>query len=644
MGWARACLLSSLVAASLASLSPGPAILTILSAWILTGGHRTLYLVWHTGRRDTVVISRFLHILYKTGLAKWRDQAVGDLFLLTAARLPDKTMMIMAGAEGEQGRMTFREGRDLACRVASFFDQAGLRKGDKVALVLENRLDYCCYWLGLSMLGVVPALVNNNLRQQSLLHTLTVAECKAVVFSLQTEAAVLEITPQLPAGTQLFCADRGAGQGGAQLPDLLAAQPASPPHSKQAGYNDPLVYIYTSGTTGMPKAAVVKHSRYLFAVYALFCGTLLTEDDVIYSPLPMYHTAAGAMITGQAVCEGVTVVTRPKFSASKWWADCCEHGVTCAQYIGEIARYLYASPVGPLDTQHNVRMMFGNGMRPQLWQKFVDRFHIPRICEYYGSTEGNCSCSNLTGEKVGAVGFVSVLFPFILPLGIVRVDGESGEPVRDGGTGLAVVCGPDEPGELVGKIEPGHPVRDFHGYADNTSTNKKILKDVYSKGDLYFRSGDILVMDEFGWLYFKDRAGDTFRWKGENVSTLEVEATLSQLIGLRDCVVYGVEIPGTEGRAGMAAIPDPERKVEAATLYSSLQHRLPAYARPLFLRFVTKLDFTGTYKPKKKALQAEGFNVEQVVDEVFMLDSKTNTYTPLTLETYTNILNGNIRF
>jgi len=294
---------------------------------------------------------------------------------------------------------------------------------------------------------------------------------------------------------------------------------------------------------------------------------LAVEQDVLYSALPMYHTAGAAVCFGNVLTEGLSLVSRRKFSAKHFWKDCTAHSVTCAQYIGEIARYLYATPECPEEKMHTVRMMFGNGLRPQIWQKFVDRFNIKQINEFYGSTEGNCSVGNFS-NKVGAVGFISVLFPFLLPLGLVKVDEETREPLRTE-DGLCIPCEFGEAGELVGRIDRGHPVRDFQGYADKEATKKKLMKDVWRKGDMCFRSGDILVMDELGWLYFKDRAGDTFRWKGENVSTMEVEATVSAVVGLRDCVVYGVEIPGTEGRAGMVAIPDPERKVDVEKLYEA---------------------------------------------------------------------------
>jgi len=634
-------ILAAVLATLLQTFSCSLALGVTLILWYLLGGKYTLYLTYHTLERDGRTAARFIHLLWVNLNAKWRNQSVGDLFLKTAARIPDKTMMILCHENGDD-KMTFKECKEMACQVANYFLQQGYKKGDVVGIVMENRIDYCCYWIGLSMIGVVPALVNSNLRQQSLLHTLTVAKCRAVIFSSELAQAISEIQPKLTDGMGVFSVDKTPLEGVESLPNVLKNISTDVIKEKYAGYNDPLIYIYTSGTTGLPKAAILKHSRFLFAVYALFTMTLVRETDNIYSPLPMYHTAAGAMITGNAMCEGITMVTRKKFSASQFWKDCIKHKVTCAQYIGEIARYLYATPESPYEKQHSIRMMFGNGLRPQIWQQFVDRFKIKQVCEFYGSTEGNCSVGNFS-NKVGAVGFISRLFPFLLPLGIIKVDEDTGEPLR-GSDGLAIPCAYGEPGELVGRIDKGHPVRDYHGYADDSSTKKKVMKDVWKKGDMCFRSGDILVMDELGWLYFKDRAGDTFRWKGENVSTMEVEATVSQVIGLRDCVVYGVEIPGTEGRAGMAAIPDPERKVDVEKMYAGMADKLPAYARPIFLRFVDEIDLTATFKLKKRDLQREGFNPEKVTDQLFMMDSKNKTYSPLTQEQYNNIVNGNTRF
>ena len=314
--------------------------------------------------------------------------------------------------------------------------------------------------------------------------------------------------------------------------------------------------------------------------------------------------------------------------------------VTVAQYIGEMCRYLINSPASPQDTQHHVRLMFGNGLRADIWRDFVQRFNIPNISEFYGSTEGNSNIINYD-NTVGAVGFVPVLFSSIMPLGLIRVD-EEGIPVRDPRTGLCIRCPVGEPGEFVGVIQTNHPVREFSGYSDSASTNKKILSNVWKQGDICFRSGDILVCDKFGYYYFKDRKGDTFRWKGENVSTAEVESVVSRLTGHCDVVVYGVRVPGCEGRVGMAAIASCE-ELDLEDLAQGIVKKLPNYARPFFVRLSSQLDMTGTFKLKKRDLQAQGFGPD-IEDDLYFLDVKEMKYVPLTSELRDKITSGEVRF
>ncbi|ROT69516.1 Long-chain fatty acid transport protein 4 [Penaeus vannamei] len=423
----------------------------------------------------------------------------------------------------------------------------------------------------LRQIGCVPALINFHLRQEPLKHCIRVAKrCKAIVVGAELQDELATVLDE----------------------DDLKALPL-----EAVGFVDDMVYIYTSGTTGLPKAAVIKHSRAYFAALGMgiMVGVQTSCKDgqaVLYDALPLYHTAGGIIGVGQALFLGVSVVLRKKFSASAFWAECCRYKCTAAQYIGEICRYLYNLPPKPEDTQHNVRIMFGNGLRPTLWDDFQKRFAIPTISEFYGSTEGNANIINIDGRK-GAVGFVSVLFPSVYPVALLKVDQDTGEILR-GPDGLCIRCQPGEAGEFVGKIVRGDPVRDFHGYADETASKKKVVRDVFRKGDAAFLSGDILVMDEEGYLYFKDRTGDTYRWKGENVSTAEVESIVSGAVGNADVVVYGVEVPGAEGRAGMAAV---ERKddqdLDLTALYAALESSLAAYARPLFVRWASALERTG---------------------------------------------------
>jgi solute carrier family 27 fatty acid transporter 1/4 len=287
-------------------------------------------------------------------------------------------------------------------------------------------------------------------------------------------------------------------------------------------------------------------------------------------------------------------------------------------------------------------MVFGNGLRPQIWNQFVKRFNIPHVCEFYGATEGNANIVNID-NAVGAIGFVSRIIPSVYPISIIRADQDTGEPLR-GSNGLCVLCKPNEPGVFVGKIIPNNPSRAYLGYVDKNASDKKVVRDVFHKGDSAFLSGDILIADERGNLFFVDRTGDTFRWKGENCSTTEIEAQVSNEAGYRDTVVYGVEIPNVEGRAGMAAISDPEKSLSLKELGENLQKALPSYAKPQFIRILEKIDMTGTCKLKKVDLQKETFNPNVITDKLYFLNCKTNSYELLTPEIYEKILTHEIRF
>ena len=347
------------------------------------------------------------------------------------------------------------------------------------------------------------------------------------------------------------------------------------------------------------------------------------------------------MGTNQCLIWGDSMVIRSKFSASRFWDDCIKYNCNMAQYIGEICRYLMAQPPKAVDTQHKVRFIFGNGLRPELWGEFVRRFNIKNVGEFYGSTEGNANIINNT-NKEGACGFISQILPRIYPVALIKVHDKTYEPVR-GTDGLCVRAGPGECGEFVGKIIVNDASRAFDGYVDQEATQSKIIKDVYVKGDAAFLSGDILRMDDYGYVYFKDRTGDTFKWKGENVSTMEVEAIISNVLKLRDCVVYGVDIPGCEGKAGMVAILDPEKCINLNDFFVQVKHLLPFYSIPVFVRIVDQLEATGTYKLPKAFLQNQGFNPEVVKDPLFFLDSKKNEYTRMDNDLYHSIVSGKIR-
>ncbi|XP_073846334.1 fatty acid transport protein 2 isoform X2 [Musca autumnalis] len=620
-----------------------PALLVALLVILLTKpGWRWFYIAGATAKRDFTALFAYIKLLHLIKKYEKKNMTIADIFHANVSKNPDKLVIV-----SETQSWTFRQLNEYSNRIANVFHSHGYKKGDVVALLMENRAEFVGTWLGLSKIGVITPLINTNLRGPSLLHSITVAKCSALIYGESFTEAVEFILKDLPSNIALYQYNnelRAPVSGTAKdLATLLdaACKDKLPASAESPSHHDKLVYIYTSGTTGLPKAAVISHSRYLFIAAGIHFTLRFQQKDVFYTPLPLYHTAGGIMSMGQGILFGSTVAIRKKFSASGYFADCVKFNATVAHYIGEMARYILATPPSENDRKHRVRLVFGNGLRPQIWPQFVERFGIKQVGEFYGATEGNANIMN-HDNTVGAIGFVSRILPQVYPISIIRADPDTGEPIR-GPDGLCQLCKPNEPGVFIGKIIKGNPSREFLGYVDEKASAKKVVCDVFKKGDMAFISGDVLVADEKGYLYFKDRTGDTFRWKGENVSTSEVEAQVSNVAGYKDTVVYGVTIPNTEGRAGMAAIYDPERQVDLDKFSENLAKVLPAYARPLFLRFLTKVDLTGTFKLRKVDLQKEGYD-PNVISDVMYYQTPKGKYELLTKEIYAKICNNEMRF
>ncbi|XP_055543371.1 long-chain fatty acid transport protein 4 [Wyeomyia smithii] len=620
-----------------------PALLIALLAILIASGKwRWLYIAAVTVPRDFTALTRYIKLLRLVKKCSRENASVADIFAEYVAKQPDKACYIFEGKE-----WTFREISDYSNRVANVFHTHGYKHGDVVGLLLENRPEFVATWLGLSKLGVIIPLINHNLRKNALIHSITVAKCNAVLYGESLAEAVSEISESLPSSTALYQINDAPQQtvlpNSKDMTTLLQSASKELPTTgvKKPDHHDRLVYIYTSGTTGLPKAAVITHARFVFITAAIHIVSGFRSDDIFYTPLPLYHTAGGMMSCGQALLFGATVVIRKKFSASQYFVDCQKYNCTVGQYIGEMCRYILATPPSAADKAHKIRLMFGNGLRPQIWSQFVERFNIPRVAEFYGATEGNANIVNIDNTP-GAIGFVSRIIPSVYPISIIRADPATGEPIR-GKDGLCQLCKPNEPGVFIGKIIANNPSRAFLGYVDKSASEKKIVRDIFRKGDSAFLSGDLLSADERGNLFFKDRTGDTYRWKGENVSTSEVEAEVSNAAGYRDTVVYGVEVPNVEGRAGMAAILDPERQVDLLKLAQTLKETLPSYARPLFVRLLTKVDMTGTFKLKKLDLQKEEFDPNVIDDALFYL-TPNGTYESLTKEVFEQIKRNEVRF
>ncbi|KAK3532592.1 hypothetical protein QTP86_025363 [Hemibagrus guttatus] len=614
-----------------------------LGLYLGSGGWRYLYVAVRTAKRD-------LHgvlVLLRVKLALLRHlrngSTIPSIFAQTVARHPDKPALVYE-ATGET--WTFSELDQLSNGVAHWALSQGWGSGDVVALLMESRPLQVALWLGLAKLGIEAALINFNLRRDSLMHCLSVSRARALIFGAELIDAVSEVSSSLSESMALFCTgdlslDHMTSLKAQPLDSLLASMPHHPPScTPSKGFSDRLFYIYTSGTTGLPKAAIVVHSRYYRMAAFGYYAFGMKKDDILYDCLPLYHSAGNIIGVGQCLINGLTVVVKKKFSASRFWEDCIKYNCTVVQYIGEICRYLLSQPVRPSERQHRVRLAVGNGLRPSVWEAFTQRFSIKQIGEFYGATECNCSIANMDG-KVGSCGFNSMILPNIYPIKLVKVNEETMELVRNK-DGLCVPCQPGEPGLLVGKINQQDPLRRFDGYANQDATKKKIAYNVFKKNDSAYLSGDVLVMDELGYMYFRDRGGDTFRWKGENVSTTEVEGTLSSLLGQTDVAVYGVAVPGVEGKAGMAAIADSTGSFNCESFLREVQKVLPPYARPVFLRISPQVDTTGTFKIQKTRLQKEGFNPRITADQLYFLNSRAGRYEVMTEEMCNALVEGRI--
>lgn len=621
-------------------------VLAVLGTVVAQHGRRLLNVV-RALPRDLWFLRLYARVLRVMKRFERENASVVGVLEERAQRTPDEPCFLF-----ESRTWTFKNVNDYSNRLARALQRVGVARGDILALVLDNCVEYVCVWLAAAKLGAVTALINRNLRDVPLAHTINAARTKVVLFGREYADGIDGVRGELRGVESFF--QFGGGSGGVEahwfrdiLPLMDKESTDKPVVDFTPKFDDPIMYIYTSGTTGLPKAAIITNAKVMgFPLGIMRACDLRPVRDVHYCPLPLYHAAAGACAASLALVHGVTVVLTPKFSASKFWADCVKYKATSAQYIGELCRFLVLSPESPYDRQHGVRVLLGNGMSPGIWRRVQERFGVLQIAELYGSTEGNILIVNVDG-KVGAIGFVPLLLPRSLwPLDVVRVDAETNEPIRDDLTGLCIPCNYGEPGMIIGKIRQNVIHSRFVGYLDRQATEKKILTDVFDLGDRYFLSGDLVVMDEMGYLYFKDRTGDTYRWKGENVSTAEVEAAMTRVLlpqGVREVAVYGVQVPGHEGRAGMAAIADPDRRADLRLLAEQLTKCLPAYERPVFLRVSDALPMTGTHKVSKVLLQREGFLDVPATDCVHVFDSRAGTYLPLSVALLENIRENKLR-
>ena len=535
-----------------------------------------------------------------------------------------------------------------ANRYAHALKAAGLKRGDSLSVMMENRIEFLALLIAANKLGIVAGLINTNLRERPLTHCITVIDSKKCVFGAEVLAAIEQVKGELPLkeGEDYFIVPEGDSATPNWAIDLnaLSAEQtdANPPDTADTTLGETAMYIFTSGTTGLPKAAVLSNRRYLAsAQLAGTAGLRCTTDDCLYICLPLYH-GTGLMIgAGSSFATGASMFVRRRFSASRFLPDIREHGCTCFIYVGELCRYLSNTPEQPDDHDSPLVTMMGNGLRPDVWLSFKKRFGIKRITEFYGASEGNVAFANLL-NKDRTIGMTAS------KVALVRYDVDSDEIVRDK-DGRCVEVAKGEAGLLLGHINPQAA---FEGYTDKEATEKKVLRDVLAEGDAWFNTGDLIREIDVGFslgyphYQFVDRTGDTFRWKSENVSTTEVSDIIGSFAGIELCNVYGVEVPGADGRAGMAAVSltTDSSELDMAGFAEYVGRELPPYARPVFVRVRSAMDLTGTFKMVKGDLKREGYDVTALADPVYVMKPGAKSYEPLDGEYLQTIQSGQAGF
>lgn len=553
----------------------------------------------------------------------------------------DKFGPNLAFIEGARS-WTYDEFDAYANQVARWALDAGLKRGDCVAIFVRNRLEYVALWFGLTKVGIIPALLNYQLASKALQHCVTITEAKFLIVDHEMSESYFGAKHGIPDVTTALSAF-GPIKDLKSFDAAIAKQKTErPPRQHREGIKagEQLLKMFTSGTTGLPKAAKVTHVRGQNYMRGFAAGAKCGSEDRMMMVLPMYHATGGLCGVGCALMKGGAVIVRPKFSASKFWEECSEYGATLFMYVGELCRFLLSAPPHPMERSHNIRFIIGNGLRPEVWPGFVSRFNIPNVIEFYGATEGNVSLINVRG-RVGAIGRVPGYLKHKFNIDVIEYDVDSGRNIR-GRDGLAVRTKPGVVGEMIGEIKEDEARFRFDGYENRAATEKKILRDVFKPGDRWFRTGDLVRRDKDGYYYFVDRVGDTYRWKAENVATNEVAGVLSGFPGIVQANVYGVVVPGHDGRAGMASIVT-DKDIDLKALFAHVTAELPHYARPVFLRLQQETDTTSTFKFKKTDLVKAGFNPDKISDPLFYAPPKGDTYVPLTAQTVTEIEDGEVR-
>ena len=588
--------------------------------------------MFSTIAREYKYIRFFVKLLGRSKkLDKNKSLTVPDMIEESIDKFPNNIAI-----EFEDKSYTYLDLDKESNQVANWAIKKGYKTGDVVALLMENKPEFIFIWLGLSKLGITIACLNNNIKSKSLAHCIQTSKSKSLILSSDLIDNYSSAEDLIDDQLSVYVSGDKV-QGFENIDDDNEKNTNRPNSSirKTLTNSESLFYIYTSGTTGLPKASNFSHQKFAVGSGLQMFSLNMKSTDKTYLVLPLYHATGGVVGLGSTLFAGGTVVLRKKFSVEKFWEDCAKYNVTVITYIGELFRYLISAPKNEFEKQHNIRGMYGNGLRPDVWKVVQDRFGINNIIEFYGASEGNVSLTNVD-SRFGSIGRIPPYAKNALPTKIVKFDVVNEKVVRNE-DGFCIECEDDEAGEVIGLI----PNEDkfsgkFEGYTDKEATEKKILKDVFEKGDQWFSSGDLLKRDKDGYYYFVDRIGDTFRWKSENVATSEVSEAISTFAGVKEANVYGVLVPGEDGRAGMASIV-PGEEFSINGLYEHLSQHLPKYSIPVFIRISKEIEVTGTFKYKKTDLVKDGFDPSVVKDQMYYASTSENDYIDLDVNVFKKI-------
>lgn len=540
----------------------------------------------------------------------------------------------------------YREMNEWVNQIAHYFLSIGIKKGDCIAIMIENRPELLATVLASAKIGAISAMINTGQKGKVLAHSIDIVNPKLMIVGEECLQAYEAVRAQndLNDKQHLYFADTNTLTDPGQCPEnwlnlatcISCCEQTNLEQTQQIYSEDPCFYIYTSGTTGLPKAVIFNHGRFM-KLYGTFgyVTTQLKKTDRFYVPLPFYHATALGVCWSTILAGSACLVMARKFSTSNFWSDIRESNATAFAYVGELCRYLIEQPASANDKQHSIRLIMGNGMRPSIWTDFKERFGINQVREFYGSSEGNIGFTNLLNlDKT--VGFTT------LPYAIVKYDRDTDQPYRNH-LGHMEKVGKGEAGLLIGCISDKAP---FHGYTDESKTQATILSDVFENGDRWFNTGDIMRNMGYRHAQFVDRTGDTFRWKGENISTTEVEMLLEETDHINEAVVYGVEIPNTNGRAGMASIRlnSTVEEFDFVKLLNQMRENMSDYAIPVFLSISEKVELTGTFKHVKGPLKKKGFDLTQHDNPLYVWLPKADRYVPLTAAIQSDIEEGKYRY